>query len=103
MIQADYNSKIDTLQSKVDVLRDVIKDKDEALGTLNREIGELQKSYSFLSDETAALKGQIKQNEISLESASKKHNDLVDKTSDLEDHSRIYNLFLWFSRGGFTN
>ena len=78
--------------SKVDTLHRVLKDKDKEIGLLQREIGELKKTCDFLSDETSILKGRIKENEVSLETAVKKCDTLTDKTSDLEDRSRRSNL-----------
>ena len=83
------------LQAKVDTLHSVVKAKDEALGMLEREIGELKTTCSFLSDETATLKGQIKNNEISVETNSRKYNSIMEKTSDLEDRSRRNNLVFY--------
>ena len=78
--------------SKVEILQRILKDKDEVIGTLQREIGELKKTCDFLTEETSALKGQIKVNEASLEATAKKCSTLTDKTSDLEDRSRRSNL-----------
>ena len=79
-------------QSKIDTLHRVLKDKDEVIGVLQRDIGELKKTCDFLTEETTALKGQIKVNQASLEATTKSYNNLVDKTSDLEDRSRRSNL-----------
>ena len=85
LFRAEHNSKVDTLHR-------ILKDKDEVIGTLQREIGELKKTCDFLTEETSELKGQIKVNEASLEATAKKCSTLTDKTSDLEDRSRRSNL-----------
>ena len=82
-------------EAKIDALHEVIKNNYEAMGKLNREIGELRHSYSFLTDETTMLSGRIKSNECMLESATKNHNILEEKTSDLEDRSRRNNLVFY--------
>ena len=83
------------LKGEINALHQVIKNKDEALGKLHQELGELQKSYSFLSDETSQLKGNINLNEVAIEGISKKHNEIVDKASDLEDRSRRNNIVFY--------
>ena len=82
-ITAEFENKMllatTELQAKVDTLHSVVMAKDEALGVLQREIGELKKTCSFLGDETAALKGQIKNNEVSVEANSRKYNSIIEK------------------------
>ena len=88
LIQTEYQAKVDTLHG-------VVKTQNEALGKLQTEIGELKQTCNYLTDETATLKGQIKNNEIKLEATSKKYTSIVDKTSDLEDRSRRNNLVFY--------
>ena len=80
---------------KVNALHDVIKNKDEVIGNLHTEIGELKQCCNFLSNETASLQTKIKKNETSLEISKKDHDDLVLKTSDLEDRSRRNNVVFY--------
>ena len=46
----------------------------------------------FLSNDTSELKGQIKLNETKIQQNGKKHKEIVEKTTDLEDRSRRNNL-----------
>ena len=85
LIRTEFNGK-------VDVLYNVIKDKDEVIGNLNKEIGELKNTCSFLTEETTVLKGHIKTHDISIKSNSKKNDELKTKSIDLEDRSRRNNL-----------
>ena len=48
-----------------------------------------------MSEETSDLRGQIKTNEGNLISISKKQNDVISKTIDLEDRSRRNNLLFF--------
>ena len=82
-------------QGKIEVLHEVIKNKDEMIGNLNKEIGELKKSCDYLTEETCVLGGKIKANEISIQSGNRKHEMLVNKATDLEDRSRRNNLVFY--------
>ena len=81
-------------QAKVDTLYDVLKTKDEVIGKLQGEIGQLKQTCNYLTEETTVLKGQLKIHEMSLSEAGKKYNTIVDKTADLEDWSKRNNLVL---------
>ena len=85
ILRTEFSAKFDTLNN-------VLKMKDDAIGKLNREIGELQKMCSFLTEETADLKGKLKTHEHALSTRAKAHEDLQIKTNDLEDRSRRNNL-----------
>ena len=99
-IKAEMNEKLDKevlqlkaeMNGKVDTLYNVIKMKEEIIGKLQQEIGELKSSYDFLSDETSKIRGQIKTNETLLNSHAKKHEEVINKTVDLEDRSRRNNV-----------
>ena len=82
-------------EGKINVLHEVINNKDNTIGELYTEIGELKQSYSFLSQETTMLVKKTKETEISLSTANKNHESLVDKTSDLEDRSRRNNIVFY--------
>ena len=82
-------------QAKVDTLYDVLKTKDEVIGKLQGEIGQLKQTCNYLTDETSVLKGQLKTQEMSLSEAGKKYNTIVDKAADLEDRSRRNNLVFY--------
>ena len=85
-----------SLTSKVDALYEVLKQKDDIIGKLNREIGELKKSFDFLSNETSDIKASHENTrkilEDKIESNGKHVNDIKTKTIDLEDRSRRDNL-----------
>lgn len=79
-------------EAKVEALQEVIKNKDEIISNLSKELGEVKKSCDFLTEETSVLGGRIKGNELAIESGNKKYVDLVNKATDLEDRSRRNNL-----------
>ena len=83
------------IQGEVDALHRVIKDKDEVISKLSVELGELKKSYDFLTEETTTLNGRININEKKLDTAAKKNEFLHNKTSDLEDRSRRNNVVFY--------
>ena len=80
---------------KIDALYNVIRIKDETIGKLQQEMGEVKSSCDFLSEETTEIRGQIKSNEAILNSHAKKHDEVVSKTVDWEDHSRRNNLLFF--------
>lgn len=99
LLKNHFDKKILLLQTefqgKVDALHQVIKNKDEVIGTLNKEVGELKKSCDYLSDETSLISSKVKLNELAIESTTKKHDDLFNKATDLEDRSRRNNLIFY--------
>ena len=94
-IKADIQGQVNVLQGEVKALHEVIKNKDDKIGELYKEIGTLKHSCDFLTEETTVLKGMINRNEVSVNSAIKKHSDLENKTSDLEDRSRRNNIVFY--------
>ena len=80
---------------KIDALHNVIKNKDEVIGKLLIEIGELRNSCNFLTDETSELKGQIKINKANIENNAQKTATVVEKSNDLEDRSRRNNIVFY--------
>ena len=95
-IRKEFENQLNLMKvncsAQINALHWVINDKDAVIGNLQRDIGELKKTCDFLTEETQVLRGQIKQNETSLEANSQKYNQLTDKTTDLEDRSRHSNL-----------
>ena len=102
-MKADFNEKLKSkeremaimkaeFQGKVDSLYEVIKMKDEALGKLQHDIGELKSSNSFLTQETSDLAGRIKLAETNNKSHGEKLDNVTSKTNDLEDRSRRNNV-----------
>ena len=49
----------------------------------------------MLSDETSALKGELKSNAIRIDSNIKSNTEIINKTTDLEDRSRRNNLIFY--------
>ena len=92
MLEAGFNAKLEALYK-------VIDQKDEMMGKLNREIGELKQSYNYLSQETADLKKS--QEEFSgyienqFDNTKKAMVEMKSKTIDLEDRSRRSNLVFY--------
>ena len=106
-IQAQYEEKLKyveeklknvelSLKSEIKTLYNVLKQKDEVIGNLNIQIGELKQSCDYLTKETADLKSTqesaTKTLENKIESAGKRVHDIKTKTVDLEDRSRRENL-----------
>ena len=88
LMQTEFNGKIDALH-------EVIKNKDETIGKLHTQIGELKKSCDFLSQETTVLESKIIENGSKITSSAKSHNELANKTADLEDRSRRNNVVFY--------
>ena len=80
------------MKAEVNALYNVIRIKDETIGKLQEEVGELKQSVNFLTDETSVIRGELKSNKIQIESYNKKHEEVVSKTVDLEDCSCRNNL-----------
>ena len=80
---------------KIDALHTVIQNKDDVIGKLLIEIGELRNSCSFLTEETSVLKGQIQINKTSIENNAHQTAAVVDKSNDLEDRSRRNNIVFY--------
>ena len=83
------------VEARVDELRTLLKRKDDDIATLNQEVGKLKECCSYLTAETAELKGQIKQNEVLINNEHKSVKEIVQKTVDLEDRSRRNNLIFY--------
>ena len=96
LLQKHFDQKLLLLQTEfqgqINALHGVIKNKDEVIGKLHTEIGELKQSCNFLSNETTTIGKRVVENEIALSSSIKDHNELVNKAADLEDRSRRNNL-----------
>ena len=88
-----------TFHAKLDALFKVIEQKDEVIGRLNIEIGELKQSFNFLSQETTDIKSSIKETSKILETKINENESHVKavktKTVDLEDRSRRCNLVFY--------
>ena len=106
-IQAQYEEKLKkveeklknvelSLGSQIETLFKVLKQKDDVIGQLNVQIGELKKSCDFLSNETADLKNNhqksTKMFENKIETTGTFVQEIKSKTVDLEDRSRRDNL-----------
>ena len=95
-MKAEYDHKFDIMKAendgKVDGLYNVLRQKDDIIGKLQTEIGELKSSYSFLTTETTELKQQIKSNELKIDNNIRKTTVNAEKSVDLEDRSRRNNL-----------
>ena len=91
-LRKEFENKLNLFKAeiygRVEALHRVVNDKDVIIGQLQSEIGELKKTCNFLTEETQDLRGQIKNNDIQIKSSAEKYNNIVDKTSDLEDQSR---------------
>ena len=89
LIEAQFNARIDELHK-------ILSQKDTVIGNLNREIGELKKSYDFLSNELSVLKKSQEESEVIVDKKLKETNkalsETILKTTDLEDRSRRSNL-----------
>ena len=98
-LKADFEKKNIEMKSefdgKVEALYNVVKIKEETIGKLQCEIGQLQQSVNFLTNETSIQSGQINQNKIVTESLAKKTETVQEKTIDLEDQSRRNNLVFY--------
>ena len=88
-----------THQAKLDTLYKVLEQKDTIIGRLNVDIGELKRSCSYLTNETAELKKLMTDNNKSLDTKIKSTEGNIDlvkaKTVDLEDRSRRCNLVFY--------
>ena len=91
-IEAKHEAKLETLHK-------LLNQKDEVIGRLNIDIGELKQSINFLTDETSAIKNSVAQNTKTLENKLKNTvnnvKDIKLKTVDLEDRSRRCNLVFY--------
>ena len=99
-LRAHYDQKFKFMEArfdaKIDTLTKVIEKKDDVIGKLNIEIGQLQKGLSFMSTETSEIRKCAEKNkkvlETKLEKNEKEADALKQKTVDLEDRSRRCNL-----------
>ena len=98
-LQQDFNQQIALVKAEfggqIKMLENILKMKDEIIGNLQTEVGELRQTCNFLTNETHELNGKIKVNEVSIESNVKKTVEVAEKTVDLEDRSRRSNLVFY--------
>ena len=102
-IEAAFKSKHDdmvrkfekTVDDKVATLMGVIKTKDEEIGKINREIGELKASLNYLSKDTENLSDKIVETKVETDKIHKDMYNVYTKTSDLEDRSKRNNLIFY--------
>ena len=96
ILQSEFNKKLLAIENKfkgeVDALYKVINMKEETIGKLQVEIGALQQSCNYLTEETSVLHGRIKELEVSRVSAAKQRDEIREKATDLEDRSRRNNI-----------
>ena len=91
-----FNSKIEGLNSKIEVLTNLLNSKDKEIaglnqlvGSLNAEVSNLKKGFNFMSNETSDLKKVVEKTEKeNIENITQ----LKEKTTDLEDRGRRNNL-----------
>ena len=95
-LQQDFNQQIALVKAQfkgqIEMLENILKSKDEVIGKLQTEVGELRQTCNFLTHETKELNGKIKLNEVTIQNNVKKTAQVADKTVDLEDRSRRSNL-----------
>ena len=60
-------NQISVLKGQVEALYKVLEQKDDTIGKLQAEIGELKVGYNFLSKETSQLKERIPKNAAAIE------------------------------------
>ena len=88
-----------THEAKLDALYKVLEKKDEIIGRLNMEIGEMKQSISFLTNETTEIKKSVTNNtktlDTKLRNTDNNVKDIKLKTIDLEDRSRRCNLVFY--------
>ena len=82
LIRTEYDAKIDTLHR-------IVEKKDETIGQLQKDIGEIQQTCSYLTRESTDLNKKV---ETNVTTTTQKIEVLEEKTSDLEDRSRRNNL-----------
>ena len=95
-----YEEQINILKTsfdaKIETLHKIIDKKDEAIGKLNNDIGELRQSLNYLSGETSDIKKCVVDNAKAIKSRVDETDNQVNavrmKTVDLEDRSRRSNL-----------
>ena len=99
-IQAHYDEKICLMEAKfeakLEALYKVIQQKDDVIGKLNVEIGELKQGFNFISKETSEIKTSLSEasNTLNIKINENKNHftEIKTKTIDLEDRSRRCNL-----------
>ena len=99
-IQNHYEEKFKLLEAgfeaRLDTLHKIIDKKDDAIAQLNKDIGDLKRSFDFMSKETSEIKEHIKNsNDIfncKLQKTESNMETIQAKTVDLEDRSRRSNL-----------
>ena len=96
MLEEMFKMSEVSFNSKVDGLYKILEQKDEVIGKLNIQIGELKKSFDFLSKETSDIKVSHENTTKTLENEIKSNgnfaHEIKTKTIDLEDRSRRDNL-----------
>ena len=99
LLEQVFNSKIDGLNSKIDILTNLLTSKDKEIaglnqlvGSLSAEVTNLKNGLHFMSSETSDLKKVVEESE-------KQNNDkitqLTNKANDLEDRGRRINLVFY--------
>ena len=99
-IHAYYDEKFNNLKlsfgAKLETLHKIIDKKDDIIGKLQNDVGELRQSLNYLSGETSDLKKYIDdKNEAinaKVEQTDGNVHHIKEKTVDLEDRSRRSNL-----------
>ena len=83
-------------QAQVDTLHKIIEKKDVVIQKLCEDIGDLKKSFDYMSKETADIKEKLDTSNTALKSklqeAESEMKSVMEKTVDLEDRSRRSNL-----------
>jgi hypothetical protein len=78
--------------AKVEVMMTMLQAKDAEIGKLNKEIGTLQTTSSFLTQETHDLTAKINTNAATIRQATNEVKFVEQKANDLEDRGRRSNL-----------
>ena len=102
-MEASYEERLKlievTHEAKLDSLHRVIKEKDEVIGRLNIDIGELKRTSNFLTNETTEIKKSVSENtkmlNTKITSTVSDVKEIKLKTVDLEDRSRRCNLVFY--------
>jgi len=94
-LRKEYNDQLIKLNACLGEQRLMLTTKDQEIGNLNRELGLLQQTCNFLTQETADLKGLITSNKLGIDTSNKSIKEIGAKTVDLEDRSRRQNLVFY--------
>ena len=86
-------------QAKLDALYRVLEQKDEIIGRLHIEIGEMKQSLNYLHSETSEIRKNVSENakkvDAKFNTTATNVNEIKLKTVDLEDRSRRCNLVFY--------